>query len=105
MSNKIVPDLLHRRWIHSHEEDTATEIVYRPATFNFPRSRGRKGFELKPDGTLADVGIGPTDRPSETTGTWRIEHDKIACYRAAESTPFRVMQIASVDEDHLVVTK
>ena len=105
MSKKTLPDLLHRHWIHSHEEDTATEMVFRPATFNFPRSRGRKGFELKPDGTLVDVGIGPTDRPAQTPGTWRIEEDKVACYREAESTPIRVMQIVSVDANRLVIKK
>ncbi len=36
---------LCQRWIHSHEEDTDTEMVYRPADFAFPPSRGRTGFE------------------------------------------------------------
>lgn len=105
MSKKTLPNLLHRHWVHSHEEDTASEMVFRPATFNFPRSRGRKGFELKPDGTLVDVGIGPTDRPSQVPGTWQIENDKIAFYRESEAAPIRVMQIASVDTDRLVIKK
>ena len=56
-------DPLLQHWIHSHEEDTDTEMVFRPASFNFPPARGRKGFELSPDGTLIDYRIGPTDRP------------------------------------------
>ena len=39
--------------IHT-EEDTNTEMVFRPATYNFPRSRGRRSFELKTDGILVE---------------------------------------------------
>lgn len=106
MGKKVHADLLHQHWVHSHEEDTATETVFRPATFNFPRSRGRKGFELKPDGTVIEIGIGPTDRPSQASGTWQIkDDDMIAFYGESESTPSRVMRIASADNDRLVIKK
>jgi len=80
-------------------------MVFRPSTFNFPRSRGRKGFDLKPDGTLIEIGIGPTDRPSGMPGMWRYEKNKIMFHRGAESTPSRVMQIASLNADRLVITR
>ena len=106
MSGKISADFLNQHWVHSHEEDTAAEMVFRPATFDFPRSRGRKGFELKPDGSLIETGIGPTDRPSRASGTWRVDDDgKIAFYGKSESTPNRVMQIASADKDRLAIKK
>ena len=54
MSNQINQDALYQHWVHSHEEDTNTEIVFRPATYNFPRSRGRRSFELKTDGILVE---------------------------------------------------
>jgi hypothetical protein len=53
MTSKTI-DVSHlaQAWVHSHEEDTATTTVYRPAGFPFPPSRGRKGFHLQPGGTL-----------------------------------------------------
>ena len=106
MSKTVDKDLLHQRWVHSHEEDTDTEMVFRPATFNFPRSRGRPSFDLKPDGTLVQGGIAPDDRRVETQGTWKLEDDDaLAFYTGSQSVPHRVIQIASVDKDRLVVKK
>jgi hypothetical protein len=102
---KVTSTVLQKHWVHSHEEDTDTEMVFRPATYNFPRSRGRESFELKPDGSLVGFGIGPTDRPQETHGTWKLEDDKIVFYKESQSEPSRVMKIASVDKDRLVIKK
>lgn len=99
-------EALQQRWLHSHEEDTETEMVYRPASFSFPRSRGRTGFELRPNQTLVDVGIAPTDRPRELAGTWDLEGDesKSLLLRPAGSAP-RKLSIVSVAPDRLVVRK
>ena len=92
--------------MHSHEEDTNTEIVFRPATYNFPRSRGRRSFELKTDGILVEGGIAPDDRRQETQGTWELQDsDKLVLYTQSASQPSRVMPIVSVDKDRLVVKK
>jgi hypothetical protein len=106
MDAKLTPEVLQQRWVHSHEEDTDTEMVFRPATFNFPRSRGRKAFELRQDGSLLESGIGPTDRPQEMEGTWRVEdEDRLALHMAQRGEPERVMRILSADKDRLVVKK
>ncbi len=106
MKIKIVAAELHQHWVHSHEEDTDTEMVFRPKTFKFPPSRGRKSFELKPDGRLTETGIGPTDRPQESQGTWRLnDSDNLAFYSESQSVPRRVMKIASVEKDRLVIKK
>lgn len=106
MSKKVDKDVLHQRWVHSHEEDTDTEMVFRPAAFNFPRSRGRTSFELKRDGTLVQGGIAPDDRRVETQGTWKLgDDDTLAFYTGSQSTPHRVIRIASVDKDRLVIEK
>lgn len=105
MSREVCANLLYQHWVHSYEEDTATEKVFRPSAFNFPRSRGRKGFELNSDGTSMDRGIGPTDRPLQTSGTWRIEDDKIAFYQESESLPIQILHIVSVETDRLVIKK
>ena len=105
MKRKDTERILQQRWVHSHEEDTDKEMVFRPATFEFPPSRGRRSFELKPDGSLVEGRIGPTDRPVETQGTWELEDDDRLVLRTDPSQMPRPMQIASVDEDRLVIEK
>jgi hypothetical protein len=97
---------LQQRWLHSHEEDTDTETVYRPASFSFPRSRGRMGFELRPDKTLIDVGIAPTDVPRELSGTWDLEggEEKSLLLKPAGASPSK-LDILSLSPDRLVVHK
>jgi hypothetical protein len=97
---------LQQHWVHSHEEDTDTEMVFRPATFNFPRSRGRRAFELKPDGSMVEGGIAPADGRQEAQGTWELEDDnRLILYPDSPAGRPRVMQITSVDKDRLVVKK
>jgi hypothetical protein len=104
MRERDTERIVRRRWVHSREEDTDKEMVFRPAAFEFPPSRGRTSFELKPDGALLEGGIGPTDRPVETQGTWELEDDRLLLRRDPSETP-RVMRIASVEDERLVVEK
>ena len=69
--------LLQRRWVHSHEEDTDDEMVFRPEDYAFPRSRGRTSFELRPDGTYTESSPGPVDLPEESTGSWSLDSDRL----------------------------
>ena len=106
MADTIAQEDLLQRWVHSHEEDTDTEMVFRPATHKFPPSRGRRSFELKPDGQLVETTPGPTDVPQKLQGTWKLEGgSKLELYRTSESKPDQVMHIISIDKDRLVVTK
>jgi hypothetical protein len=65
-----LPPELFQHWVHAHEEDSGDVQVYRPADHPLPPARGRRGFELKPDGELILYGPGPSDRPVATTGRW-----------------------------------
>ena len=104
--DKIAPEVLHRRWIHSHEEDTAEEMVFRPEAFPFPRSRGRAAFELKPDQTLVETGIAPADGPLISRGTWTLDTTgRLFFYGDAPSKASRVMQITAASKERLVVRK
>ncbi len=106
MKKVVDINALHRQWVHSHEEDTEIERVYRPASFPFPRSRGRSGMSLKPDGELVETGIGPTDRPQESRGTWKLDaDDTLSLYEKGKKKPARTMKIVSVDRERLVVRK
>jgi hypothetical protein len=98
--------LLHRRWVHSHEEDSDTEMVFRPDTFDFPASRGRVSFELREDGTFLDRGIGPTDRSEEAAGTWQLEEgERVVLRQSGTEEVRRRLEIASVEPDRLVLRK
>jgi hypothetical protein len=102
---------LQKRWLHSHEEDTPGRTVYRPADYPFPPSRGRKGFELDRDGKLVEIGVGPTDRSTQTQGRWRLIGDKTLEFTktsmaaaAAPSEP-RQFHIEECDGKRLVLSK
>ena len=42
----IDPEQVAGRWVHSHEEDSGDELVFRPAGYAFPPSRGREALTL-----------------------------------------------------------
>src|ERR1700733_7643393 len=98
MPNAIDTTALAQTWVHSHEEDTPTQMVYRPASYSFPPSRGRRSFELAEDGTLIDHGIGPDDRPSSEGGSWRLQGlNKLELSTTESNIPKEVMQVVAVN--------
>jgi len=101
----LTQQALTRHWIHSHEEDTDIEMVFRPADFHFPPSRGRTGFELKSDGSLIQTGIAPTDGPQESRGTWKLADDQLLLYTKSKTQPARILKIEQVAPDRLVIKK
>ena len=96
---------LERPWVHSHEEDTADEQVFRPADFAFPPSRGRRGFELRADGSYVETAPGPTDRPEEASGTWELQDDDILILARSDAHGPERLRISAVDGDRLVVAR
>ena len=107
MSDAIKSDVLAQHWVHSHEEDSDTEMVFRPASYKFPPARGRSFFDLKPDGNLTEGGPGPTDRSEAQEGKWKLDGGKnLVFYQGAKSDqPSRVLQLAAADRNRLVVKK
>lgn len=90
-------------WVHSREEDTAAETVFRPADFRFPRSRGRDSFELTPD-ALIERGSGPGDAATAMRGKWSVsEKDELSFFREGGKKAARVLQILSVQPDRLAI--
>jgi hypothetical protein len=90
-------ETLAGHWVHSHEEDTETERVFRPASYDFPRARrGRDSFELRPDGTYVERAPGPADAPVESgSGSWSLEGSRLelgdgASYEIAAAEPDRL---------------
>jgi hypothetical protein len=106
MAQEIDSRLLCKRWLHSHEEDTTEEMVFRPASFKFPPARGRDGFELRPDKSMIELRIGPTDRIEEIPGKWKLENGhQLLFYEQSSSNPTHTMQIILAEQDRLVVKK
>lgn len=98
--------MLYQRWIHSHEEDTGSEMVFRPSTFTFPPSRGRSGFELRPDQSLVEIGIAPTDGSRQETGRWEIGSDgTLRFYKNTRAVPDRTLKVTSLDTNRLVIER
>ena len=93
------------RWVHAHEEDTEDEQVFRPAGTDLPPSRGRMAFDLRADGTFAEIGLGVTDVPEEATGSWVVSGDKITLSDGATQGVPREMEVVAADEERLVIRK
>ena len=61
---------LHKKWVHSYEEDADGAEAYRPSGYSLPPSRGRRGMEFKADGTFIRYDIAPSDGSLPVPGTW-----------------------------------
>ena len=80
------------------EAETAIEIVSVDA--------GRKlAGTAKPDGSLVEIGIGPTDRRQESRGTWKLEDDNSLLFYGKAGTKPKRMKIVSLDKERLVVKR
>ena len=108
MKDKKVLETIQQSWIHSHEEDTNDEMVYRPADYDFPLSRGREGFKLKPNHKMVEVNIAPTDGNEEDNGSWNLEvndENKITLELNPDTSSPRKLHIKSIKQDRLTVEK
>jgi hypothetical protein len=95
---------LKGHWVHSHEEDTDGEMVFRPSTHTFPPSRGRTSFELRGDGTYVERSPGPVDVPEESSGSWSLDGDRLVLGAEGDRSG-HAWRLAAVDDDRLVVRK
>lgn len=63
------------KWVHSHEDDSGNIEAYRPDSYKFPPSRGRRGFKILKDNGFINYEIAPTDGTVERKGRWEGEND------------------------------
>jgi hypothetical protein len=70
-------DAIQGHWIHAHEEDSESELVFRPAGDPLPPSRGRISFDLRPDGSFSERSPGPVDLPVDSSGRWSLDGDRL----------------------------
>ncbi len=98
-------DQVSGRWVHVHEEDTDDEMVFRPAGTPLPPARGRMAFDLRPDGTFAESGLGAADAPEEATGTWAVDGDTVRLSAGAAQGVPRELRVVTADAERLVVRR
>ena len=98
-----LPDALFRRWLHSHEEDEGDVRVYRPAGYDLPPARGRRGLEFRPDGELLVLGPGPADKPQASTGRWEPAGEHHARVTLPTADAPQDLEIVSVEPDRLAL--
>ncbi len=91
-------------WIHSHEEDAQGVMVYRPSNYNFPPSRGRRGFDFREGGELVFFGIGRADGSEQFSGNWVIEGpNRVRIKVNSERIQPFVLQVVSCNDQALEV--
>jgi hypothetical protein len=95
---------LHRRWVHAHEEDREGVMVFRPASHPLPPSRGRRWFELRPDGSFLESSPGPVDVPETSEGRWSLEGDRLV-FSAGDDQPERVWRVVAAEDDRLALAR
>jgi hypothetical protein len=97
---------LVKRWVHSHEEDTDDEIVYRAAGagYQFPPARGRYSFILRPDGTYLAQVPGADDRPEGRTGSWRVEAGDTLVLESDDSG-VQVLEVVDAGDDVIKIKR
>lgn len=103
---KVPREALQGKWVHAHEEDTDEQMVFRRAGYELPPARGRRAFELRPDGTFREAGLGAADVPDEAGGTWELrDDDTIVLGEGAPAGVPRVMPVVAADPERLAIRK
>lgn len=93
---------LQTTWVHSHEEDLGDQMVYRPADFDLPPSRGRTVITFAAEGVV-EVGYpGPDDRGAVAAGRWTFEDGELTIDSPALSGVF---EVEAIEEDRLVLRR
>ncbi len=80
-------------------------MVFRPADYEFPPSRGRVTYDLSAHGELSGAAPGPTDRPTDTAGTWELQGDGRTLVLRIEGQAEQRLQIESLEDDRMVVRR
>jgi len=102
---EVPAQIVGPEWVHSYEEDTPSEMVFRPSSYAFPLSRGRHGFQLKSDGIAITSGPGPGDASQKTPASWSVGSNGELHIDISSTQESRKYQIVSAEPDRLVVKK
>jgi hypothetical protein len=98
-------EALYGKWVHSREEDTQEEMVFRPPGYTFPPSRGRAAFKLGPNNSYVSAGIGSTDISDVREGRWELENAEDLKISVAVGNEHDALTVTSVDKNRLTIRK
>ena len=104
MADKIDHAAQARRWVHSCDEDTGQEMVFRLGSFAFPPASGRESLGLASDGKAGLYGIGPDDRSARAAGEWKFDEANRLLLKSSDGM-ISALQVLRVEPDKLVVKK
>jgi hypothetical protein len=102
---EITEDQLVGTWLHSHEEDTSTALVYRGPDFPFPPSRGRNGYEFRPDHTGTYIGISARDGRAMQEFNWQLDSAERQIALTFPDGRRQILQIVALEPDRLLIQK
>ncbi len=106
MDDERPGELLRQCWVHSHEEDTEGEQVFRPTSYALPPSRGRAGFELQGDKRYMEHAIAAGDGTEGYDGTWDVDDDgNVLVYEQGSAGLVRKLVVVALEEDRLVIKR
>ncbi|MCU1515972.1 MAG: hypothetical protein JWQ75_693 [Pseudarthrobacter sp.] len=93
-------------WLHSHEEDTSSTMMFRPRNYSFRPARWRDAIEVRADGTCIWHGSSADDRGQAVPVSWEDLGDGSAqiTIPADTGSPLH-RRIQSWTADTLVVEK
>lgn len=100
---KDAKKLIYRHWKHAHEEDQGNHLVFRPASGEFPPSRGRVEFNLDETDrcTFMDIASGNGLEGIECHLSWDPDIARIIVdYPGGRQ---RVFELVSLETDKLVL--
>ena len=98
--------MLYKNWIHSYEEDSEYEMVFRPETFTFPLRRGgREAIDLRSDRTYIQRKSASDDSYIRDEGTWDIKGENIISVGQNPVIGSGNHQIVTLTENILVIKK
>ena len=102
-----LPNTIFNKWFNSYEEQSegSTEI-YRPQDYKFPLSRGRKGFEIKPNGEFISYDIGMADGWDKSDGRWKFNPpDELVISFSSPTKHPQTFRIVEVEDNILKIRK
>jgi hypothetical protein len=105
MNDKMKENLC-KNWIHSFEEDTETEKVYRTEDFDFPLSRQpREQITIKGNGKITLADSFESDKPEGKTSRWEAkDEDKLELFDN-KNNQIKELKISDLGKDVLKLEK
>jgi hypothetical protein len=101
--DSLQPSNVIGHWLHSHEEDDPSYLVFRPSSYAFPPSRGRRELHLDENGRILERSPGPDDRRVTVTGTWTLRGNVLDL--STEGRPTESLRIIGADNGRLLIER